>query len=878
MKKLLSIYDAFKCNNEDNEKQSLNNIIKGTKSVLANKIKFKEYIHNYSKTTEKYTFKTPGITEYPVFKKQSCLLIPLKTKRVKYYEDLNAITNEKNDEETPIKQKKLFFFSPKESLYKKKLRHNINMMSKTKIIFKHGLKYLNLIQSRSKKERYNSLFLDFFYKWNNEQTNMNYNETISTNNFYTSRDYIDCSKKESNKDTIEFINNDKYSELKYDDNIIFNSDYSKFINDRIEYIKNNKIENNQIQLESIFNDSSGKEIKLKLESIKIVFKTIKEKNKLYKSYNYNSKMSEKTQEDLKKEKVLYAPLYYAFLLCYKGLKLFKHILVSSITFSEDYETITFNEKAISSVLRALNSNHTIRKDYTFNQKKGNCSPSSPKKTMPIRKTATKNYTNFSTYLYGEKFGSGINSVGSFNSKSNFAENFLHKMRKKEEIFHSNNRNRRMNKIFNNINIMSENNNDKEKQKDAHNSMNNNFNSFNEYIFLWETNKKTFIVSVQMPMIYFKYKTIKNEIVAYCDKYLFLYLYKNNFINWDFYVLNYLFSIKAFRKIILNNYSIHKKLILNEIITKAIDSDKQYQFNNLLTFRNKPIIKSNDKGKHNHNFINENKVYGIDNEDIIINNNKNKIYNILNENNESYIFFFTDKLYNNSIIKLYSYSIVIDYEKLNPKLRWKYFLDFKQMKQLNEITKYESLDSFLPKIIKTDFQNGNLFMDFSLFNEFDIEILGYEKKNIIRLNKTKNKNKTIGVTNTVNSSAATNELCIDIQFPFIKIEKIIIDNDFNEINEINENISGENIIFTENNFDLDINFLQKINNYKINSWSKRILELLTEKGEIANISPTFGKKFFNKNYNSANAAKSGFNSRKFIKSISFNNIPITSKFH
>ena len=39
----------------------VNDIIKGTKSVLANKVKFKEYIKNYSKTTEKYIFKTPGI-------------------------------------------------------------------------------------------------------------------------------------------------------------------------------------------------------------------------------------------------------------------------------------------------------------------------------------------------------------------------------------------------------------------------------------------------------------------------------------------------------------------------------------------------------------------------------------------------------------------------------------------------------------------------------------------------------------------------------------------------------------------------------------------------------------------------------------------------
>ena len=53
MKNLLSVYNTFKCTNESKEKESLNDIIKGTKRVLANKCKFKEYIFNYTKTTEK---------------------------------------------------------------------------------------------------------------------------------------------------------------------------------------------------------------------------------------------------------------------------------------------------------------------------------------------------------------------------------------------------------------------------------------------------------------------------------------------------------------------------------------------------------------------------------------------------------------------------------------------------------------------------------------------------------------------------------------------------------------------------------------------------------------------------------------------------------
>ena len=84
MKNLISIYNTFKSKNINKEKETLNDIVKGTKSVLANKLKFKEYIRNYSRTTERYAFKSPGITEYPLFKKQSCILIPVKRKKINF--------------------------------------------------------------------------------------------------------------------------------------------------------------------------------------------------------------------------------------------------------------------------------------------------------------------------------------------------------------------------------------------------------------------------------------------------------------------------------------------------------------------------------------------------------------------------------------------------------------------------------------------------------------------------------------------------------------------------------------------------------------------------------------------------------------------------
>jgi hypothetical protein len=724
---------------------------------------------------------------------------------------------------------------------------------------------------KKKEERYNTLFLDFFYKWNKDSEKINENSKID---FLSEKDYSDCSKSKNNT---KFIKNEKYSELRYDDNKIFDEDYSLYVEEKIDYIINNTIENVQHKLESNFNDVNSKEIKLKLESIKIQFKPISDINKINKTSinNFNDILeTNKNKENSSKEIVLYVPLYYAFLFCYKNIEFFKRILLSSIKFSNNFESVFFDDKLISSSLNAMRKEEMpgmeIKKEYTFSSKKDLIGSTSPKKySLPFRKLVTKNYNTTFGSIKSPKNGNNGGFSNTFSSiKNNFIDNLINnnKFIKKEEVIHSN----KNNNIIN-INLLSENNrNFSDKTKIENKIIKNNYN---EYIFLWETCSKTFVVSIQMPIIYFKYKTMKSEILAYCDKKLFLYIYKKNFVNWDFYILNYLFSIKAFRKIILNNYSIANKLILSDIFSKSMNREENsHTTNNFFSLKNK-------KKADNEGFIlSENNKFDIFSERIIINRNKNKIYNILNENNESYLFFYTNNSYINCIIKFYSYLIEIDYEKLNPKLKWKYYLDFKQMKQLNEISKYESLDSFLPKIIKTDFQNGLLSMDFSLFDEFNIDILGYERKNIMKSNK--NKSKTIGTNNT----HINDDLNIDIQFPCIYVEKV--KNDTDDIIHEEEEFLNTNIIFSKNKVDIDINLLQLINKYKIELWSKKILEIINKTDEtlISSGSPIHNKGSFIKRKNQkinsdCPISKNEFSlTKKLLKTISFNAIPLTSKFH
>ena len=62
----------------------------------------------------------------------------------------------------------------------------------------------------------------------------------------------------------------------------------------------------------------------------------------------------------------------------------------------------------------------------------------------------------------------------------------------------------------------------------------------------------------MPLIIFWSEHIEKNVITFCDKELFLFLLKNNFVNWDYYILYYLFSLKIFRLIIRKGISYYSK--------------------------------------------------------------------------------------------------------------------------------------------------------------------------------------------------------------------------------------------------------------------------------------------------------------------------------
>ena len=565
-------------------------------------------------------------------------------------------------------------------------------------------------------------------------------EKIKIKNIYNNLDCENNKKEEKNinLNVKNFYMKERYNGLQYNENEIFYSNYDKFISDQINCIKKNKIKNYQTEIESSFYDLNEKEIKIILKSIKINFyPEVKSKNPLD-----NNNFS------------IYLPLSFIFLFYYNDdINYFEKILLSMIYFQKDFKKINFNDEGLYELLNKIeNIKEKMKKE---NSNELNYLSNDKKRKKSINNLCINNIIN--SNIINKKEGSDKDLKNSFNKTYNHlgSNNFTNKFEKRNsikidnkkiKIIHSNCKIR--NKIYN-IYLTEENRSKIADKGDINlkkneNNINENDNFYNEYNFIWETPDITYKVKIEMPKILFLYEDLDYKIVTYYKKNLFLYLYKNNFINWDFYVLNYFFSIKTFRELMLKFFSFSKEYIL----IKSLLGNK----NKIKNLKNISIIKNIES---TYNLF-------LDEEDKNSNKNifliKKKIYNQMDENNEIYTFFYSDPFQKNYIINFYSYHIKINYQKLNPKLKWEFFLNIKQMRYLNEISKYSSLISFLPKIIKTNSQNGNLFIDFTILGDnFDAKILQNVKK----------------VGNNSN-----NEMNIEINKPYLKVEKFFLDNNKN----------------------------------------------------------------------------------------------------
>ena len=729
------ILNKNKCQIKQNERPTkniltkkilLNKILNRTKSILKSKTDFSEYMGEYNSMIIKPTFKNPEVHTYPLLRKSCSEMISLK--------------NQDKTENNTVKRKILKNFFKNRIMsnsLKEKFKKNLTMNINTN--FHKNKKLEEWLQKKKEKDKI-FLYEEFFHKWNKDE--------------------------EENKE------NNKYSELKYDENKIFFSDYSELIKEKINFCKHNKLENLQKKLNISFEDKNKKKIKLELISMKIIFEPIKDEtlsNKKetdeykfedYKEINISNKINSLNDEfeyynddTTEKKNIITLPLSYVFLFYINGLDYFKNILIGAIKFSNDFKNVHFEENEIYSIIRS-NKNYNQNLKINSNNSKRINTKDGGKYHFPKRGVTSK--MQVSGTVINKQFSS-LNSFSNLdknkekNVDNTSKENILYATKKKIKVMHSNHdlKNKYLNK------------------KDI---------KYSEYCFIWETPNKSYKVRIIMPLIIFWSEHIKKNIIIFCDKELFLFLLKNNFVNWDYYILYYLFTFKIFRLIILKGISYYSRY----------NSKSSYMINLYIKqFMNK---------------INENTN--------ILNINR-KIYNHFSDKNESYKFFYTDNFSINSIIEFNSFHIFIENNKLNNKICFEFCLNFKQMIYLININNYENLNFFIPKIIQTNSSEGTLDLDFSVVEYFNAEIFGKLSRN--KLNKKDSNISLIEIKNkNFNKKCEWDDLIINIVMPFIIMEQYV------KTDLLKNNVKK---------VELNMNYLNILKNSGSNLWPKKILQLL-----------------------------------------------------
>ena len=317
------------------------------------------------------------------------------------------------------------------------------------------------------------------------------------------------------------------------------------------------------------------------------------------------------------------------------------------------------------------------------------------------------------------------------------------------------------------------------------SMKNLFDSNINIIHLsWITLDKNYLIKITMPHIAIKLTNYQKQINHFISKEIFVFLYKNNFNNWNFYISHYLFSLKKFR-ICINNilsyYSLLNMLNKNKAKTRKHFSFNNYKLNITEIENEKKKLYKNINNVNNKN-INDTIIY----KQYYLSNLKFEYYeNSLNDN--EYIFFVSD----DEFIHLYKMKSYVLFGYLFNDLKQPiiYYFDFSfyEMMILFYKSKYENLVQFLQRLIKVNKKKKKIYLDYCYFNSFQLMnnkqidhhfkesylIENFNKNNLMidmaNKNKLNNNNNTVSNNDDSTNKIVENELILKISNPkFISV--------------------------------------------------------------------------------------------------------------
>ena len=275
---------------------------------------------------------------------------------------------------------------------------------------------------------------------------------------------------------------------------------------------------------------------------------------------------------------------------------------------------------------------------------------------------------------------------------------------------------------------------------------------------WITLDNNYNIKITMPKITIKLPNYSKQINHFIDKQLLVFLYKNNFKDWNFYISHYLFTLKKFRICINNILSYYTlfNLGINRI------KFNKYKINDPETENNKNYLFTNADES---NETKSNKYKNIIYEKHYLSNLRFEQYNNSLNDNE-YIFLVSDdeniQLYKLKSYVLYAYNCT---DLKHPKI---YYFDFSfyQMKILFYKSKYENLGKFFQRLIKVNKDKKKIYLDyyyFTTFKSMNLEQIKqyFEDTNFIE--NLNNLNTDIASSNNninVNISSNSNKLSVN----------------------------------------------------------------------------------------------------------------------
>ena len=655
-----------------------NKIILGTKRLISNNLNYNDFSKEYDDCTKISSFKYPDINYFPISKNPE--LISLGKVRYSYDATKRSIQSTRTVNNKSISNNEnhnLFLKSnsiSNNSKYINKIKLNsatINKNNKPNLI---ELDYNS--QSTKKISKYKLLGSPIHKNLSNNKDNnhlSNNNSSIKYTSQYSSRSRQtysssiknNLSNKNFNKRTIirnsflniynykryilknrvllrdSLLNEKNYLNLEYDEEKIFmkTEHYNNFIKNRLDIIKSNNLSfDSQEKLEKIYEKSKFNRPKLVLKPIVIEFTKI---------FTFQNKSQDyQSQTQIFEIPFEYTPIFYIY-----NFSKIKKILSSVFYLNEDFTKFNINYD---------NFSYLLQRSSEFNDSLKS-TPQIFKRNMN-KKTFTSKMKTLQSLSLNKAASSKLAKRGSVSSTL------------KENL--------KIIDIFNNdYNYKSFNNNstrliERYKGKNVGIYSNNNSNKLyfcnkNTFEYIWLTPSFEYLVNIKTPEIsfYLNDMTINKKI----DIELLFFIMENNFQDWDFYTIEYLFSFIKFTFIINNYLSIYKI--------------KKFNFKNNFTLRKKVINLSEEK----------------------------KLKYSPKNNELEYIY--TDEKMNNYIKILHNYKILVYNRKINRIFQFCFHLNFIQMKALFFSIKKQGVKHLIEKILILDKETMKIKLNYDYLDNF-----------------------------------------------------------------------------------------------------------------------------------------------------------------